>query len=516
MFFYIYIYTTNKRKDGIKLPTKNYALTLKNMVTLTQTKLHVLAEVVGYDISYISKWSSGIKLPSSRCIEQVNEAMSLYFAKSIILHHKQENFCDTFNITAPIHDGKELNIEIQRLLCAAYQASIKGNQLHKPKEKDSLFSKIVIGKLNATMFLSKLLQEELSQVNDTGDLLVFGEFCTLADMGLWNYFDSVQLNASRITIRVGLDVDKLDKKVKYMQQLYWTLNAYLDYDFMFYDSQKLEHTNLIILKDRFVVQYSLNADDTITMCSCISDKDLVQTIYDEFILSFVHQPCLITPMKSLGMNEMGFRTGFYATNHFSFFLTNGIEFLLPRKVFDSIINSIDESTQSQDLVMQVERLRVTWEELLDRVDVDFIIPTTSIIRYIETGYIYLTDIEYNLTLDERKEHYTSILNAMKSNHNITMGIINSSVKATDYQGYNLSFYSNHSSCFFKKNKQYIHNDAYSFYVITNKRLLDIIQKGFDYLKKLPMYHTYSADEITKTYEMYQSLITRMLTLREKQ
>ena len=33
-----------------------------------------------------------------------------------------------------------------------------------------------------------------------------------------------------------------------------------------------------------------------------------------------------------------------------------------------------------------------------------------------------------------------------------MGIINSSVKATDYQGYNLSFYSNHSSCFFKKNK----------------------------------------------------------------
>ncbi len=52
---------------------ENYAETLKKLLTFTQAKFVSVAEVVGYDISYVNKWSNGTKLPSSRYIEQINE-----------------------------------------------------------------------------------------------------------------------------------------------------------------------------------------------------------------------------------------------------------------------------------------------------------------------------------------------------------------------------------------------------------------------------------------------------------
>lgn len=48
-----------------------------------ETKSVTLAERIGYDVSYISKWINGAKLPSSRAIERVNEDAAALFAETI-------------------------------------------------------------------------------------------------------------------------------------------------------------------------------------------------------------------------------------------------------------------------------------------------------------------------------------------------------------------------------------------------------------------------------------------------
>ena len=41
-----------------------YADTLKQLIGLADIKLFIVANTLGYDISYISKWCNGAKLPS--------------------------------------------------------------------------------------------------------------------------------------------------------------------------------------------------------------------------------------------------------------------------------------------------------------------------------------------------------------------------------------------------------------------------------------------------------------------
>ena len=81
-----------------------YASTLKRLITFTQAKFISLADVVGYDVSYVNKWSNGTKLPSSRYVERINEEMGHYFAELIAKQGKKEKFFKTFPISETAED----------------------------------------------------------------------------------------------------------------------------------------------------------------------------------------------------------------------------------------------------------------------------------------------------------------------------------------------------------------------------------------------------------------------------
>ncbi|WP_427112274.1 hypothetical protein [Megasphaera sueciensis] len=487
--------------------TEDYATALKNLIALTQTKNLVLANITGYDISYISKWCNGIKLPATKHIEQINEKMAHYFADTLIKDHKQKAASAILSISS---DATDFSFEINQYLCSAYRFSLKKNS-GKSKEYASPIQ-VITGYHDITKFMTELFQNKIPEIETEGNLLIFGEFCALSDIGFWNYFESCQLNASRLTIRVGLNLNKLASDLKYMRRLYHMLNDLLDYDFMFYDSTTVECANLIILENSFVIQYSLHTTGLIDMCTYIPDKVLVQDIYDRFFLCFTHKNPLMASAKVLGIDEMGFRTAFYSAKHFFFFLTNGFDFLLPSDTIDNILKTC---CAPENVVHQIRHLRIMWEEFMSTVDVEFMLPTTSIIRYIETGYMFFTDLEYRTSPQERKAHLQNIISMMKKNPRIIMGILQASIDTIDYHESNLSFYSNLSSAFFKKNRQYITNEASPFYIVADQQLVTIFQSFFQRLKQFPVYHQYTYDEIKTNYELYKNFVERTLGLLEE-
>jgi len=79
--------------------TEDYATALKNLISLTQTKNLVLANITGYDISYISKWCNGIKLPTTKHVQQINEKMAHHFADTIIKENKQKTLYAALSIS---------------------------------------------------------------------------------------------------------------------------------------------------------------------------------------------------------------------------------------------------------------------------------------------------------------------------------------------------------------------------------------------------------------------------------
>lgn len=479
-----------------------YASTLKRLITFTQAKFISLADVVGYDVSYVNKWSNGTKLPSSRYVERINEEMGQYFAELIIKQKKEAKFFKTFPISETTED---LGFEIGQYLGAAYRTTLNQNRTPKGKENRPSIQ-VITGHHDTSAFLSDLLQKSIQNLDGDGELLVLGEFSTLHDAGFWKYFKGLQLK-DKLTIRVGLDLDKLESQPDTLINLYRTLDEYLDIDFVFYDIKETANANLIILKGAFVVQYALDTQMRFKMCTYIFDESMVWDIYEKFSFTGSEQKALMSTVSSLGLDELGYRTAFYATTKFFFYLTIGFEFLLPHEVFDSI-----SETVSPEQAFSIQRLCVTWEEVLNASEITFIMPTTSLLRYVESGYIYLTDIEYHLTAAERKDHIKSVLEGMEKNPKLTMGVLLPTVSDDMYTGKDLSFYSNYKTGFLKKNKKNIHNDADSFYVISSNRLHSILLNAFQNMKNQPSYRQYDLEALKKKYETYKPLIERTLSL----
>lgn len=96
-----------------------YALLLKNMLRYIHIKYGVLAEVLGYDISYISKWVNGIRLPAAKNIDMINQNIAHYIASVLIKKQTVDEFSKQFMYEG-CNSEDELNAEIYRLLMIAY------------------------------------------------------------------------------------------------------------------------------------------------------------------------------------------------------------------------------------------------------------------------------------------------------------------------------------------------------------------------------------------------------------
>ena len=76
----------------------NYAQLLKHMLNFLDIKFIVLANTLGYDISYISKWCNGTKIPSLKSVSTIHKQMSTLFANEVVTNKKASLFFVEFNL----------------------------------------------------------------------------------------------------------------------------------------------------------------------------------------------------------------------------------------------------------------------------------------------------------------------------------------------------------------------------------------------------------------------------------
>lgn len=121
----------------------------------------------------------------------------------------------------------------------------------------------------------------------------------------------------KLTIRVGIDLDLLEASRENIRHLYSIINQNLSIDFVLYDSKDMAKSNLILLKGMFAIQYSLSAHrKAFNMCTYIYDEATVMDIYETFYFVNDKISPLMFPVTTLGLEQLGYRTSFYATNKY--------------------------------------------------------------------------------------------------------------------------------------------------------------------------------------------------------
>ena len=95
-----------------------YGTLLKTLINFSGSKLSTVAEEVGYDVSYISKWCNKAKLPASKMAPNINRTLANHFSHEILKHEDLSTFSKTFDLEAT---PENLNSIIYNLLKENYR-----------------------------------------------------------------------------------------------------------------------------------------------------------------------------------------------------------------------------------------------------------------------------------------------------------------------------------------------------------------------------------------------------------
>ena len=117
---------------------------LDKLLYLSRQKKTALAKTLGYDISYISKWTSGKNLPIPKNINSICEMTSKFIVNSTS-QEDIKNIKEYFEIDENLNSKKELEVYLEELLRESYAYTAKKSVSIKTKEEIiSILSKYCI------------------------------------------------------------------------------------------------------------------------------------------------------------------------------------------------------------------------------------------------------------------------------------------------------------------------------------------------------------------------------------
>ena len=110
---------------------------MKELLNFSQIKYAALSHAIGYDLSYVSKWTTGIRLPAAKNVDRINQEIARFLSEIIIKQDNLEAFAQHFLGRASI-EQENVAFEIYQSLSCAYR-----NSLECKKEKHSAFPKTI-------------------------------------------------------------------------------------------------------------------------------------------------------------------------------------------------------------------------------------------------------------------------------------------------------------------------------------------------------------------------------------
>ena len=471
-----------------------YRQAFKTLVDLTNTKLSTIAFTLGYDISYISKWNSGRKLPSSKNIYTINRKLSSLFAKAIVEEDKIDDFFIAFNLNnkeiLTKESKKALEVLIYKLLNEAYMNSNQDLPMDKVSNTNLIFKNSSIDKE-----LKEILEKTLGKKKK---------------VDIWATFD-INSHFAQILLQVGKN---LDKDVEFNLHLLCKKEDLEDFDILknitdnsrinmeLYEDPGLDY-NFILVRD--TAYFILREEAAFSFLTYGEELDTLFEITSFIMGLFKGLNKIIVFSQPEELAKSSYRKYFYSDSDFLFLSNYGFEFLLPNQIIDRIIQKIDDEKDFKKA--EAENIKLLWEELFADAEINFLTTRTGLLKYFETGEIYYCSIRAKLSIEEIEAHLNNIVSVMKKNKNINFYIIkdNRTLQAMGLDKFN--FFISENNMFFKK----IDEDGRltSTSLVTDSKIHHKIHDRLEEIMESSYSQKYEVDDLEKLFHKYAQVFKKM-------
>ncbi|MBX9231538.1 hypothetical protein [Coprococcus catus] len=485
-----------------------YGTVLKQLIQLTGSKLSTISDVIGYDVSYISKWCNKSMLPAAKMAPEINRSMASLFAQEILSQENIKDFEKAFSMEV-CPDG--LENAVYHLLKENYSNSC--NEASTELKQQTTYKPRILTLANDIYnFFNHELPQMLLDYDESLDVLCTLDVCRFALDSPSNAYSHLTPKHP-VNVKIGVDTTLLyDDNNQGLEALYYFINAHKAINFDFYDNTLMRTLNTIVVKDHVAILCALDQYNRVNVASVIFDPEKVNQIYVRTLPSFRTPNLLAHATEQLEFYQHGYRTDFYTKDNFQFLLTLGFEYLLPQECWDKIIQTARERDKDEFMALIVAQLQITWEEIFEKNTLDFYVLKSSLMKYIDDGEIIFADVVYHMTPEERKLHIENVLALAKGNPNIHFYVIDDEQLVNTQHLIHFAIFNNRKKLFLKNPERYHTDVGPYFYSVLSDTLVQKISAYLDSIRTADYCIHYDAESLQAFYDKYGSLVYRMIDL----
>ncbi len=407
----------------------SFGSVLKTILAFNDIKMYNLANALGYDKSYISKWVSGAKLPPSKDLDRLTDSIARFVAaesdegrRRMTARHfgfarKDGSAPDSAAFTAKL--AELLREEYWRGRYAAEE--IKAIVPQAPQMPSSRRRSPAVECILATQPVTKS-----------------GEFQSVTDD-----LAALDPDNSRLKMTVLIDPERFDRHV----DLYWrhicrllSIGGNADVDLVEIGrSSGTLPERLLIARDRFVEQ-SVQLPFSSRTVAVKTDVPSVVEMYWDDARKFIRQQQVM--LESSNQNNNLYYYKYSSTTRKRYLLSSMFPMYMTESLFDELLDRYGEPMHKQEQA----RSRYLKEFTTDKSVVIF---DSALLRYMSTGKISAFDAYEGetLTRSERRRHLQGLIDELEDGSRFDLKVLSDKNPILNYGDMSVSFFMNDTSAY---------------------------------------------------------------------
>lgn len=460
---------------------------LKAILSVNDIKMYNLANALGYDKSYISKWVNGAKLPPSKEIDHLTERIGQFVAQECDEERKRLT-AQEFGFARRDGSAPENTVFGEKLAELLREEYWKG-KYSEGTEKRTLHSG-PSERRRPSASPGRRRAPAVECILATQPVTETGEFQSVMDDLATLDPDNTRLKMTAL-IDTERFADHVDSYWRHICKLL-SVGSGADVDLVEIGKHSGAHLpeRLLIAKDRFVEQ-SVRLPFSNQTVSVQTDVPSVVELYYDDARKFIRQQQFM--LESSNRNNNLYYYKYSSTTRKRYLLSSMFPMYMTEDLFDELLDKYGGVIHKQEQA----RGRYLKEFTTDKSVVIF---DSALLRYISTGKISAFDAYEGetLTRQERRRHLQGLIDELEEGRRFDLKILGDKNPIINYDDTSVSFFMNDSSAYcsdIKKKKDgvryFVSGDSRKHlgtlldhihalseeYLMTGKRVVDYIYDG---------------------------------------
>lgn len=434
--------------------SNQYGEFIRFLLNAADVKVGTLADRLGYDISYVSKWLTGSRLPSERAADHIHKNMAGFFAEQFSSHPNQRIIA---NIVGHQYNGdlngaelkEALDAALFHLLCLRYAESADTSKKIRQKSLEGafLFKKPdIIALMKSAVLKAANSKAKKIEILSSVDLYrVFGDQL----VSLFEQCSLMNLSASLDQV-VDLEVFRGDKNTYFDHVIKTFSVANAPRVTLFCNNGSSAGSGIIVIKGVAALQLALEGDGVLSCCYSY-ENEVIAVLSDFCAALFRRLPRFLFPLNAQTLVKTNTWIDFYTQKDIQIFICGAPALFLPPGVIDELIESVPvQEEKDNECRIHLKMLSRIWEQKTRYSSINIILFKSCLQEYLQTGNLYLEQRKFTLTADQRVAHVNHLDSILRANPGIRIRIIDDIASSVHQLRYGVSFYASSSEVIFEK------------------------------------------------------------------